>query len=46
MHNPTVSVLITTFNRSNLLQRALASILKQDYDDYEIVAVDDHSSIG
>lgn len=42
--HPTVSVLITTFNRSNLLQRALASILKQDYDDYEIVVVDDHSS--
>lgn len=42
--NPTVSVLVTTFNRSKLLQRALASILKQDYHDYEIVVVDDHSS--
>lgn len=41
---PTVSVLVTTYNRSALLPRALASILKQDFTDFEIVVADDHST--
>ena len=41
--NPSVSVLITTYNRSRILPRALDSVLKQDYEDFEIVIVDDHS---
>lgn len=40
---PAVSVLIATFNRSRLLRRALASVLKQDFLDYEIVVIDDCS---
>jgi glycosyltransferase involved in cell wall biosynthesis len=41
---PAVSVLVTTYNRSTLLRRALASILDQDFADFEIVVVDDQSS--
>ncbi len=41
---PRVSVLIATYNRQQLLRRAIASVLKQDYDDYELVIVDDCST--
>ena len=36
------SIIITTFNRANLLtQRALKSALAQDFEDYEVIVVDD-----
>jgi len=38
-----VSVLITTYNRSALLRRALGSVLAQDHADIDIVVVDDCS---
>lgn len=41
--SPTVSVLISTFNRSRLLRRAIESVLKQDFDDFEIIIIDDCS---
>lgn len=40
----TVSIIIPTFNRYKLLQRALNSILKQSYLDYEIIVIDDGST--
>ena len=40
---PRVSILVTTYNRSKILPRALQSILKQTYRDYEIIIVDDCS---
>jgi glycosyltransferase involved in cell wall biosynthesis len=40
---PIVSVLITTYNRSKLLKRAINSVLGQTFKDYEIVIVDDCS---
>lgn len=42
--SPTVSVLITTFNRSRMLRRAIDSVLMQDFDDFELVIIDDCSS--
>ena len=42
--NPIVSVIIPTYNRANLLPRAVDSILSQTFTDYEIIIVDDHSS--
>jgi glycosyltransferase involved in cell wall biosynthesis len=43
-HDPTVSVLITTYNRSRLLRRAILSVLGQDFRDYELVIIDDCST--
>lgn len=45
-NNPKVSVIITTFNRKEYLQDAVASILKQNYSNLEIVIVDDNSDDG
>ncbi len=42
--NPTISVVIPTYNRSALLLTALASVHAQTYEDYEIVVVDDGSA--
>lgn len=39
-----ISISITTYNRSRLLKRCLESIKEQDYDDYEVVILDDCSS--
>ncbi len=39
-----VSVLIATYNRAQLLRENAASILGQDYPDYELVYVDDGST--
>ncbi len=41
---PEVSVIIPTFNRSTMLQRALQSVLEQDYQNFEVIVVDDGSS--
>jgi len=41
---PSVSVIIPTFNRSRKLIRALRSVLKQTFRDYEVIVVDDGSS--
>jgi glycosyltransferase involved in cell wall biosynthesis len=40
---PLVSILITTYNRSRLLRRAVNSALMQDFTDFEIVIIDDCS---
>ncbi len=41
---PLVSVLITTYNRSRLLKRAINSVLMQSFGDFEVVIVDDCST--
>lgn len=41
---PMVSVLVTTYNRSCVLRRAIESIVMQDFTDFEIVVVDDQST--
>lgn len=41
--DPLVSVIITTYNRPDLLVEALESVQAQTYENVEIVVVDDHS---
>ncbi len=38
---PAISVVIPTKNRHSMLAEAIASVLRQDFDDHEIVVVDD-----
>lgn len=44
MDYPFFTVVIPTHNRSNLLKRAIASVLNQTLECFEIVIVDDHST--
>jgi glycosyltransferase involved in cell wall biosynthesis len=41
---PTVSVIITTFNRSALVVEAIESVLAQDFRDFELIVVNDGST--
>lgn len=41
--NPTVSVIIPTFNRAPLLTRAVQSVLAQTWKNYELIVIDDGS---
>ena len=43
---PVVSVVITTFNRQDMVPRAIQSVLSQTFDDFELIVVDDHSTDG
>lgn len=42
----TVGVTIPTYNRASLLPRAIESVLRQTYEDWNLVVVDDGSSDG
>lgn len=46
MAAPSVSVILPTYNRANLLARSIHSVLSQTYRDLELVVVDDCSSDG
>ena len=43
MSKPTVSVIIPTYNRPQLLQKAIDSVLCQTFTDWELLIIDDHS---
>ena len=44
--DPVVSVNIVTYNRRNLLEQALRSVLNQTFSDFEILVIDDGSTDG
>jgi glycosyltransferase involved in cell wall biosynthesis len=41
---PTVSVVIPTYNRADVLPRAIDSVLNQTFEDFELIIVDDAST--
>ena len=42
--HPLVSVVIPSYNRGWVVQEAIESVLGQDYDDFELIVVDDGST--
>ncbi|MDY7019885.1 MAG: glycosyltransferase [Cyanobacteriota bacterium] len=44
MTNPQISAIICTHNRDNYLGAAIDSLLQQDFEDYEVIVVDNASS--
>ena len=46
MMNKLVSIIIPTYNRLNLLKRAIDSVYKQTYKNWEIIIIDNYSTDG
>lgn len=44
LNNPLVSVLMTAYNRETYIAEAIESVLNQDYDNFELIIVDDCSN--
>lgn len=44
IHTPKISLIIPVYNRQDLLQYTLDSIIEQTFTDWECILVDDHSS--
>jgi len=44
MKNPETSILMPTYNCAQYLLECIGSILRQEYQDYEVIIIDDHST--
>ena len=40
--SPLVSIIIATYNRSNILKYTISTVLKQNYQHFEILVIGDH----
>lgn len=45
-YNPLVSVIMPTYNRKNIIQNAIKSVLNQSYQNFELIIIDDGSNDG
>ena len=45
MAKPEFSVIIPVYNRTDLLKRAVGSVLRQDFQDFEVLVIDDGSAV-
>ncbi len=45
-HKITVSIIMPTYNRKNVIEKAINSVINQTYNDYELIIVDDGSNDG
>lgn len=43
MINPQISIIVPVYNTGNLLNRCIQSVLAQEYENFEILIVDDGS---
>ena len=46
MNNPTVSIVIPLYNKCNYIKQTITSVLRQDFDHFEIIVIDDESIDG
>ena len=44
MHEIFFSVIIPTYNQATFLEKAINSVLKQSYNNYEIIIIDNYST--
>lgn len=44
MKNPLVSIIIPLYNRSDLIEETVNSVIRQSYTNWEVIIVDDHST--
>lgn len=42
--NPRVSIILSTYNRSGLIERAIRSVVDQSFTDWELIVIDDGST--
>ncbi len=46
MKSPFFTIVLTTYNRKDLLSRAIGSVVKQTFNDFELIIIDDASTDG
>ena len=46
LESPTFSIIIPTYNRPSMLKRAIQSVIKQTYNNFELIIIDDFSTIS